>query len=148
MLAEKYDKAWIVESDIIPPTDALARLLEVDAPVVSALYVLRHGPPMPSVMQWGETLNSVASAMRWPEIRQNWGRTVRTSGGCTGCTLIDGSVLGDYSFLTRYAGPPDGPLMDHCVQKKIPWMARLDVLCGHKKPEGRVLWPQDFKECN
>lgn len=147
VLSEGYDKAWMIESDTIPPVDALAKLLEVQAPVASGLYVLRHGNKVPNVMQYGSDMNAVGSAMRWSEIRAKFGETVRTSGGCTGCTLIDRSALEGFSFITpKYKGPPDGPLMDHCFANRIPWLARLDVVCGHKDVDGTVLWPQDFME--
>jgi hypothetical protein len=147
VLAEKYDKVWIVESDTIPPADALAKLLAIDAPVSSGLYVLRHGAPMPSVLKY-ETDVAVSSCMRWPEVRKHWGEVVRCSSGCTGCTLIDRKVLEGFSFITKYAGPPDGPFSDYCLANKFIWMADLSILCGHKTPDGRILWPQDFKGCN
>lgn len=140
---DRYDKVWCVESDIIPPADALEKLLEVDAPVVSGLYALRHGTPIPSVKVWGETLHGIGSAMRWEEIAANWGKTVQTSGACMGCTLIDRSAFEGFSFLLRDSVPPDGAWMEHCFHNAIKQMARLDVLCGHKRPDGEIWWPQD-----
>ena len=129
-----YEKAWIVESDTIPPRDALQKLLEVEAPVVSGLYALRHGEPTPNIRwkdnHWG-----------WPSVQAHWGQTIETDGGCTGCLLIDRSVLEKFSFINNLNNPPDGAFMDWCINHKIKQMARLDVVCGHKKPDGEVIWP-------
>ncbi len=135
-----YDKVWVVESDTIPPTDALSMLLEVEAPIVSGLYALRHGTPYPNLMRMGKTPN-VGGAMAWKDIQDHWGETIEVSGGCMGCLLIDKNVLLDFSFNTGTDQAPDGPFMEHCYQNKVKQMARLDVICGHVKPNGEVLWP-------
>jgi hypothetical protein len=130
-----YDKVWIVESDTIPPEDALQKLLEVDAPVVTGLYGLRHGEPVPNIKRvLGDRMLS------WDELE--WGKIIECAGGCMGCLLLDRSVLENHSMWTEennYA--PDGPLMEYCRTHGFKQMARLDVICGHKKPDGDIIWP-------
>jgi hypothetical protein len=145
VLAEGYCAVWIVESDTIPPHAALRKLLEIDAPVVSGLYVLRHGSHVPNVMQHNLTQN-VGSAMAWSAVGRAWGQTVPVSGGCMGCLLIRRPVLEHFSFVLNSSVAPDVPLMQYCWTQDFRQMARLDVVCGHKQPDGSVLWPQDFIE--
>ena len=146
-LKEGYDKVWVVEEDTIPPLDALSKLLEVDAPVVSGLYAMRHGPPVANLMQYGVRMPGVGSGMSWKQVQANWGKTVETSGGCMGCLLIDRSVLERFQFVTCKHGAPDTPFMEFCWTNKIKQMARLDVICGHVKANGDVLYPDRDLGC-
>ena len=142
-LAEGYQKIWIVESDTIPPKDALRKLLEVPAPVVSGLYGLRHGEPVPNLMRGGNEMRmpDVGSALKWQEIYSQKENVIQVSGGCMGCLLIETEILRDFSFMMEYRGAPDVPLMQYLWRSKIQQMARLDVQCGHKKPNGEIIWP-------
>ena len=140
-LAAGYDKVWIVESDTIPPEDALDKLHGIEAPVVSGLYALRHGQPVPNLMRVGDS-PATGDAMTWPEVQSSWGKVIPISGGCMGCLLIDTAVLRGFSFINdAYPHAPDRPFMQHCWSKGYKQMARLDVICGHKKPGGDILWP-------
>lgn len=59
-----------------------------------------------------------------------------------GCLLVDRSALENHPMWTEendYA--PDGPFMEYCRINKFKQMARLDVICGHKKPNGEIIWP-------
>ena len=84
----------------------------------------------------------VGMPVSWQEIFSSKNKTVEISGGCMGCLLIDRSVLEMTSFIlenNNYA--PDVPFMSFCWKNKIPQKARIDVLCGHKKPDGDIIWP-------
>ena len=150
-LSQKYDKVWMVESDTIPPIDALKKLLEVDAPIVSGLYASRHGIFSPNVMR-KDNCPGLGAIMTWPEVQKDWGKTIECSGGATGCVLIDKSVLGGYKFdMEAYndiwgektAQSIDVPFMEFCWKNGFKQMARLDVICGHKRPDGKVIWPDE-----
>jgi hypothetical protein len=137
VLENGYDKAWICEADMIPPKDALVKLLEIDAPVVTGLYMLRHGSPVTNLMKITKDLEGYSQT----EIREMWGKTVKVGGGCMGCVLIDRTVLERFSFITQDQAAPDIPFMQLCVENKVEQIARLDVICGHKKPTGEILYP-------
>ena len=140
-LSEGYAKVWVVESDTIPPKDALKKLLEVDAPVVSALYALRHGEPVPNLMR-AEKSATVGEAMKWSEIFESKENIITVSGGCMGCLLIDRSILTQFQFEgDDIAKAPDVPFMEFCWTNKIPQKARIDVICGHVKPNGTIIYP-------
>jgi hypothetical protein len=145
-LAENYDAVWVVESDTIPPTDALRKLLQVDAPSVSGLYVLRHGSNIPNLMQFGVS-PGIGSAMTWQSVKDALAlglTTIQTSGGCMGCVLLRRAVLERFEFITHPQCAPDVPLMQFCWQNQLIQAARLDVRCDHKEPNGTVLRVDDF----
>jgi hypothetical protein len=131
VLSEGYDKVWIVESDTIPPEDALEKLLEIQAPVVTGLYMLRHGTPGSNLFRYEEDRQLFAGRMgnnmRAEEVKKNWGRTLQVSGGCMGCLVLDRSVVEGFSFMRKDEAAPDMGLMEYCCREEIKQMARLDV---------------------
>ena len=140
-LREGYQKVWVVEDDTIPPTDALEKMLKVDAPVVTGVYVLRHGMPVSNLLK-NDKAPTPGNAVGWTEIK--WEGQLEVSGGCMGCLLIDVEALIDFSFLTGRPHPPDMDLMRYCVANGIKQVANLDVQCGHVKANGEILYPKDF----
>lgn len=134
-LREGYDKVMIVENDMLIPPDAVKKLLEVPAPIVSGLYALRHGANVPNVMR------VVGEPYSWRELKQK-PVVFEVQGGCMGCLLVDRTAL-DFSFLLTENQAPDIPWMRYCVGRHK-MMARLDVQCGHVEPNGNILWPKDF----
>lgn len=137
-----YDKVWIVESDTIPPLHALHHLDEVDAPVVSGVYPMRHGEPYPNLLRFGNTPN-IGGGMKWGELMQSKDNIIQVSGGCMGCLLVETSVIKDFFFKLEKTSAPDVPFMEYCYANKIKQMARLDVQCGHIKANKDILYP-DF----
>lgn len=135
MVLAEYDKVMIVENDMLLPPGAVKKLLEVDAPIVSGLYVLRHGAHVANVMR------TPGDPFSWRELARS-PSVIETQGGCMGCLLVDKSAL-DFPFVLDGSEAPDMPWMRHCVGKHK-MMARLDVQCGHREPDGNVLWPKDF----
>jgi len=134
LVLERYDKVWIIESDIIAPLDALEKLMEVDADIVTGLYRFR---------QYADRLNIFnidRSLMQREDMRGK--AVVPCSGGAMGCVLIKREVFEGFSFVSPLDRATDGEFMRHCVQKKFTQVARLDVMCGHKTPEGVILWPE------
>lgn len=142
-LAENYDAVWVVESDVIPPSDALAKLIEIDAPIVSGVYCLRHGTGIPNLMRYGN-MPGIGSAYEWMDLRRFRNKNqniIEVSGGCMGCLLIRRTVLERFEFILTSRGAPDVPLMEFCWQNGYKQLARLDVVCGHKQPNGTILMP-------
>ncbi len=92
--------------------------------------------------------------MTWDEILPHWEETIECSGGATGCVLIDRSVLEGYKFdMEAYnefwgektAQSIDVPFMEFCYKNGFKQMARLDVICGHRRPDGIIVWPDKEK---
>jgi hypothetical protein len=137
-----YDKAWILEEDMIAPKDALKKLLEVDAPVVSGYYMLRHGNPSSNIFLG---MTGVSKAKDLARMYPN-DETIETVGGAMGCLLLDRSVLENCSFILKENCAPDTDFMAWCVRNKIKQMARLDVKCGHIRADGKVLYPDNTNE--
>lgn len=144
-LNDGYSAVWCIEDDMLPPPDALTKLLATsaatNAPVVSGVYVLRHGARVPNLMQFGRSVE-IGSSMEWATLRAHVARgetVIPISGGCQGCLVIRRDVLEDFSFIRETRGAPDMEFMRHCFKSGIPQMARLDVRCGHMERDGRVL---------
>jgi hypothetical protein len=129
LVLEKYDRVWIVEQDMIVPPDALEKLLAVDADVVSGYYRLRHGHDKTNLFSiTGRTLRTNESI-------------VSIGGGAMGCLLVRKRVLEGFSFILSRPVCPDGEFMAHCRKNNFSQVARLDVICGHQKPDGEIIYP-------
>lgn len=140
-LQDGYSAVWCIEDDMLPPPDALTKLMAIDAPVVSGLYVLRHGARVPNLMQYGRSVE-IGSSMEWAAVKAHIERgetVIPMSGGCQGCLVIRRAVLEGFSFIRETRGAPDMEFMRHCFKHGIPQRARLDVRCGHIESDGRVL---------
>ena len=144
-LSGGYDALFTVEHDMIVPPDALRKLWGTAAPVVYALYVLRHGMAQLNAMHYtgnknvGETL-SVHPRERDEAYRRGW---VECSGIGFGCTLIRREALETCDFRPSDGNPvPDRGLAEDCLRAGIKQIARFDVICGHiDSDSNRVLWP-------
>ena len=142
VLTEGYEKVWIVEADTIPPEDALARLLRVPSPVASGLYAFRHcTPPVPNVARPGVHRHSQGTQFGWEEIQKAWGETIEVSGCGMGCLLIDSKALEGFCFERPEGEDLDCLFNTYCWNQGIKQMADLGVICGHKKPDGEIIWP-------
>lgn len=147
-LSRYYDKVWLVESDTIPPDDALEKLLETDGGVVNGLYASRYDPYSPSARK------RVREPFSWEELKPLIGQTIKVASSGTGCSLIDRSILDRYSLdMEGYNTPEAVPywktqidllFSTWCNENGVEQKVRLDVLCGHRRADGKILWPQDF----
>lgn len=140
-----YDALLTVESDIIPPADALERLLVVDSPLVFGAYMLRRGAPCLNICRYlPDQKGPDESLSRYPKIlNQSWGRVIPCSGIGLGCTLIRRNVLEAIDFRYHECGPHcDWNWVQDCLKAGYRMMAHLGVLCGHKKPTGEILYPR------
>lgn len=140
VISEGYNKAWIVESDTIPPVDALERLMAVDAPVVSGLYALRQGSRPPNLFFKGTS--GMGQVLNWDQVKANWGKVIEVGGSCMGCILFDRTVLEKWTFQrSDYFLAPDMPMMNWMCKEEIKQMADVGVVCGHKASNGEIIWP-------
>lgn len=140
LLAENYDAVWVIESDVLPPRDALRKLLAVEGDTAGGLYALRHGMPVPNVFPPGEDAGP-NRWMTWEAVGERWGQVIETAGTCLGCVVIWRRVLEDIDFRHAHAAAPDVGLMQDVRAAGWRQMGDLSVVCGHKRPDGMVLWP-------
>jgi len=140
-VSQGYDKAVIIESDMIIPPDTVSKMLKVDAPVVSGLYCLRHSDILPNVIRPNSAVFGGDGLFSWKEIQEHWGEQIEVNGGCTGVVMLDRTVLERYSFVQPNNEIPDGRLMRWCVENKVRQVADLSIVCGHIKLNGEILFP-------
>ena len=141
VLREDYDYVWIVEADTEPPRDALNKLLGVDADVVSGLYALRHGEPVPNIYQ-SQNKTNIGTAISWYQVKAHWGEIISMSGGCMGCLLIKSHVLKNFNMICKpFDRAPDDAFMLYCHQQGFIQRAHLGVICHHIKSNGQVIIP-------
>ncbi|HPW86638.1 MAG TPA: hypothetical protein PLU78_05550 [Chitinophagales bacterium] len=152
-LEENFDYLFTVEHDMIIPEDALVKLLEVDAGVAYGVYRFRQNPAVLNVYR------PVGKKARWPnrsldyfpEVLERARRQVITdcSGLGFGCTLIKREVLEKVEMRRFEVGghpSPDMQFAADCVRLGIVMKAHFGVSCGHIKPNGTVLWPEDRED--
>ena len=71
--------------------------------------------------------------------RQGWGKV---GGVGWGCTLIRRAVLERISIRSKDKDDAgDVGFAGDCISRGVEQIARFDVLCGHIKEDGTVLWP-------
>ena len=138
-----YDAMMVIESDVIPPSDTLKRLVALDCDVAYGCYLFQS-----------EVVNVLE---RYKQPARNMGESltgrglweaalaqgiVKCSGSGLGCTLIQRRVLEAVPFRFRDKGPHcDWPWTEEVYRAGFSMMADTGVLAGHKMPDGRVLWP-------
>lgn len=87
---KRYDYLFCVDSDIVLPNDALARLIAADKDVVSGLYIQRK--PGHHILEiYEDTPNGGTQNAKWENLK---GRGLVEIAGCGfGCVLVKGDVL-------------------------------------------------------
>jgi len=147
-LAGRYDAMMVVESDIIPPKDAIKKLAALDVDVAYGVYRFRVSnvvnifelyPGKPKNV--GESLSirpdRLAAAVK--------AGVVDCSGAGFGCVLIKRHVLEAIKF--RIDWPKHGCHCDTHFTNDLHrhgFVRRADmsVVCGHKNEDGQILWPE------
>lgn len=139
-LAGDYDALLTVENDVVPPRDALCKLLFAEADVAYGLYCYRQPGHL-----WNAYLFDGQSLVMQPDLaRQAWGQVVPVQGYGLGCALIRRHVLEQIEF--RF--DPDQPGL-HCDSHfgddvRAAYMNQVcdtSVLCGHIINEHRMVYP-------
>lgn len=139
-LKGKYDAMFIVESDMLPPYDALERLAMVEADIAGGLYVMRQWEKATNAMVYDPSRGKNLSAIPLHELRGV--DLVRTNGVSNGCALIRRDVLEEVVFRAELPLPPDSAFMQDCNDAGFVTVCDTSVVCGHKCEDGRVLYPE------
>jgi hypothetical protein len=141
---ESFDAVLFIEHDMIVPPDCLIKMAGTDAEVVYGVYLFRHAKPTLSAFRnvgtsgldqpltmFSHELEQAQKAIIWP-----------VSGLGFGCTFIHAGVFDRVTLRKPDNGNyPDGPFADDCARRGVKQVARFDILCGHIRPDGYVLWP-------
>jgi hypothetical protein len=141
----------VIESDIIPPPDALLRLAELDCDVAYGAYVFRKSPVVNIFERYyadiaGKVAANIGESLT---VRGKWEwalkkEVIPCSGAGLGCTLIKRHVLEAVEFRTTRGGSAvhcDSWFTNDVYDRGYSMMADTRVLCGHKTEEGEILWP-------
>lgn len=140
VLAGEWDALVVVESDIIPPDNALADLTAelACADVVYGLYLFRRGAPYPvNVLHpvTGRPIDQEGDYLHF-----HWGDVIDCQGSGLGCTAIRREVLEDIEFRDG-SNHCDTQFTQDLRRRGYQMRADLSVICGHKTPNGLILWP-------
>lgn len=143
-LDSDYTHLFIVEHDILPPPDALTRLLAVNTHAAYGLYCFRrNGSHNVNVTRYtsGEWPDMSLSSFM-DELQAAWNRVVLCSGSGLGCVLLQRSVMEQVDFrLTDKPVHCDTHFTDDVWRRGFDMRADMAVQCGHILPDGAVLWP-------
>lgn len=140
-----YTHLLALEHDVIVPPDALEKLVECDAPITYALYVLRHKlhktyPWNAMVTVAGMDCTSVSEDA--DAGRAALGNCIDVAGIGLGCTLIRRDVLEALAFWTPKGTSCDWALSLDAQQAGIRQVCDTRVQCGHMSltPSPRIYW--------
>lgn len=140
-----YDAMLCLESDIIPPPDALSRLLAIEGDVNHGTYMFRSGSePVINIARHARTAGCPDVSLRYHPLvlRAQWGNVIPCTGLGLGCTLIHRRVLEQVDFrLAPEGGHCDWAFACDAISGGWRLMADLGLHCGHKRPDGVILWP-------
>lgn len=149
-LGEGYDYLFTVEHDMIIPEDALVKLLEVDAGVAYGVYRFRQKLAVLNVYRkvGGKARFPNKSLDFFPDLlkKARQDKVVECSGLGFGCTLIKRDVLEKVEMRRFELGghpSPDMQFAADCMRLGIVMKAHFGVPCGHIKPDGSILWPDE-----
>jgi hypothetical protein len=142
-----YEAMLVVESDIVPPPDALQRLAALDCDIAYGCTVFRAK---------GST-HVVNILERYPGHARNTGESLTVRGlwqealrrgaiECSGsglaCVLIQRRVLEAIEFRSEEGMYCDVAWTEDVYRAGFSMKADARVLCGHVDAEGAVLWPE------
>lgn len=138
-----------LEDDIVPPLDALKRLLSADAPVAYSLYCWRrskhHWSAYRTLMRdsgasWSDDEAHTAAAYAQREA------VIDVAGVGNGCTLIDLSVFDRLTWRVKRGdrAAQDWHFAEDCQREKVRQVAHFGVLCGHVDPRWGIIWPDPY----
>ncbi|NJN53290.1 MAG: hypothetical protein HC804_00155 [Anaerolineae bacterium] len=146
-LSGNDDALLVIESDIVPPADALRKLAALDADVAYGVYrfrvsnvinIFERYPGEPPPRNEGQSLSlhrrKLARAVRVG--------SVPCTGGGLGCALIKRHVLEAIPFRLENTAHCDSYFNRDVLHHGFEQMAEMTVICGHKAEDGRMLWPE------
>lgn len=144
---------WIVESDIIPPPNALSEMVKIMADGADVVYlpylfrqpwpkqevtnITKYNPGAPDrghVYNYSDKYRPVPSGI------------IRCSGSGLGCVLVSRAVAEAIPFRHGdWRGHCDTHWNTDVYKAGYVQMANMNLFCGHKTPEGNILWPQHLR---
>jgi len=139
--AEKYDYLFTIENDMIVPPDALVKLLAVDADIVYGVYCFRRGKPTINILRADDTQESYSLSGNLRAWKKVFGKVIDCNGLGFGCTLIKSSVFDALTLHSDSGHDGDSQMAHEARRLGITQKADTSILCGHKRPDGTVLWP-------
>lgn len=146
VLDEGYDALITFEHDMIVPANGLIKLLEVDAPIVYGLYMLRHGAYCVNAFLYIESQPSMSKSFTYlPKLYAKAERDgmARVTGVGMGFTLFRRKVLELFNFrATEKSYPPDWAIAYDSAKYGLKQICRFDVKCGHIGTDGRAIYPR------
>ena len=143
-----YEAMLVIESDIVPPGDTIARLVALEADVAYGAYLFRsnrspvvnvfHRYPKPARNQ-GSSL-SVEQGGLWDQAYE--AGVVDCSGAGLGVVLIQRHVIEAIPFRVEpRSGFCDTPWTRDVFRAGYTMRADCRLLCGHVHEDGRIEWP-------
>ena len=139
------DALLVIESDIIPPVDALERLAALDVDLAYGAYLFRVTPVVNIFERYQKKAINIGESLtvrgKWPWARQQG--VVECSGAGLGCVLIKRHVLEAVDFRITPLGRVhcDSLFTEDVYRKGFSMKADTAVLCGHKREDGEIIWP-------
>lgn len=143
-----YEAMLVIESDIIPPPDALQRLAALECDLAYGCYQFRGGNVSNILRRyypWPEQARNVGESIQvtpglWQAARRQG--VIECSGSGLGCILIRRRVIEELPFeAAPTPGFFDWDWTERCYRAGYRMMADMWTLCGHKDVDGKILWP-------
>lgn len=138
--AESYDYLFIVEDDMLPPPDALEKLIALDADIAYGVYCFRRGVPLINI-QRPDVVESYGLPQNMKAWKALFGTVIECGGLGFGCTLIKRSVFDVAPLHSTSGGDADSQLAKDARQFGLKQMSDTSVLCGHRRADTTVIWP-------
>lgn len=144
VLARDFDAVLIIESDIIPPKDALTKLVDCGSDLATGLYMFRRSKPYVCNAaryiqghDWADQSYSIFP----DDLLKVWGKKIRVSGLGIGCILIKRHVLEAVSFVDCGQCHCDWGFSRDVLRCGYKTICDMSIICGHKRPDGMIIWP-------
>lgn len=142
------DALLVIESDIIPPPDALRKLAALEADVAYGVYTFRRNNIINIFERYPDKngrapRNEGESLSLHPEKLRAARRAgvIECSGAGLGCALIRRHVLERFDFRLEETAHCDTFFNRDVLRAGMVQKADMSVVCGHKDEYGTVLWP-------
>lgn len=137
---------FVVESDIVPPLDALQKLAALEADVAYGVYRFRVSNVINIFEKYPGTAKNMGESLSLYPPKLAAARkagVIACTGGGLGCTLIKRHVLEAIPFRLGENAHCDSYFNQDVLEAGFSQMADMSVVCGHKNEAGEILWP-DF----
>ncbi|HUV74806.1 MAG TPA: hypothetical protein VMW79_10890 [Anaerolineae bacterium] len=145
MLAGPYEAMLTLDSDIIPPPDALMKLAAADADVAYGLYVMGRSWPIWSAHDEVDMTKATPLSKVRTKAEAAWGKVVEVKGMGHGCTLFRRHVLEqlEWRLVDTLDVCSDWIIGLDCVEQGFSQVCDMTVICGHIRtaPMLNVMWP-------